>query len=105
MRSTRKLNKTTANLDMSKRILRLKVVTDIVHASGKRCEKVPSFLLTGLVIRKQMHQQKVSFAIVVFRCLWCLHRNSFAIVVFRCFRKTQLAQVVLTEHLKHLKTD
>ena len=42
----------------------------------------------ALAQRRKKHQQQVSFAIVV----------------FRCFRKTQLAQVVFTEHLKHLKT-
>ena len=43
VRGTRKLKKTTADINISKRILRLKVVNDIVHGRRKRHEKVACF--------------------------------------------------------------
>ena len=48
VRGTRKLKKTTANIKISKRVLRLKVVNDIVHRRGKRHEKMACFSFIGL---------------------------------------------------------
>ena len=48
VRGTRKLKETTANINISKRILRLKVVNNIVHARRKRHEKVACFSFIGL---------------------------------------------------------
>ena len=47
VRRTRKLKKTTANINISKRMLRLKVVNDIVHGRRKRHEKVACFSFIG----------------------------------------------------------
>ena len=43
VRGTRKLKETTANINISKRVLQLKVVNDIVHGRGKLDEKVACF--------------------------------------------------------------
>ena len=43
VRGTRKLKQTTANINISKRVLRLKVVNDGVHESRKKHEKVACF--------------------------------------------------------------
>ena len=48
VRGTRKLRKTTANLNISKRVLRLKVVNDIVHGRRKRHEKMACFSFIAL---------------------------------------------------------
>ena len=45
---TRKLRQTTANINISKRVLRLKVVNDIVHGRRKRHEKMACFSFIGL---------------------------------------------------------
>ena len=45
---TRKLKKTTANINISKRVLQWKVVNDIVHGRRKRHEKVSCFSFIGL---------------------------------------------------------
>ena len=43
VRGTRQLKQTTANINISKRLLRLKVVNYIVHGRGKRHEKKACF--------------------------------------------------------------
>ena len=43
VRRTRELKKTTANINISKRVLRLKVVNNIVHERRKRYQKVACF--------------------------------------------------------------
>ena len=43
VRGTRKLKETTADINISKTVLRLKVVNDIVHGRRKRHEKVACF--------------------------------------------------------------
>ena len=48
VRGTRKLKETTANINISKRVLRLKVVNDVVHGRRKRHEKVTCFGFIGL---------------------------------------------------------
>ena len=48
VRGTRKLKKTAADINISKRVLRLKVVNDIVHRRRKRHEKVACFRFIGL---------------------------------------------------------
>ena len=45
---TRKLKKTTANINISERVLRLEVVNDIIHRRGTRHEKVACFSFIGL---------------------------------------------------------
>ena len=45
---TRKLKQTTANIIISKRVRRLTVANDIVHARGRRHEKVACFGFIGL---------------------------------------------------------
>ena len=51
---TRKLNKTTANINISKRVLRLQVVNNIVHGRRNRHEKVGCVAFIGLEVRKEM---------------------------------------------------
>ena len=48
VRATRKLKQTTANINISKRVLRLKVVNNIVHGRRKRPDKVACFGFIGL---------------------------------------------------------
>ena len=48
VRGTRKLKATTSNINMSNRVLRLKVVNDIVHRSMKRPETMAFFSFIGL---------------------------------------------------------
>ena len=48
VRGTRKLKKTTPNINISKRVLRLKVVNDIVHGRRKRHKEVACFGFIGL---------------------------------------------------------
>ena len=54
VRRTKKLKQTTANINISKRVLRLKVVNDIVHRRGKSHEKVASVTSIGLEVLKEM---------------------------------------------------
>ena len=51
---TRKLHETTGNINISNRVLRLKVVNDIVHGRRKSHEKVACFGFIGLKILKEM---------------------------------------------------
>ena len=51
---TRKLEKTTANINISKRVLRLKVVNNIIHGRRKRHKKVACFGFIGLYVLKEM---------------------------------------------------
>ena len=48
VRGTRKLKETTSYINISKRVLRLKVVNDIVHGRRKRDEKMACFSFIGL---------------------------------------------------------
>ena len=48
VRGTTKLKETTANINISERILRLKVVNDVVHRRRKRHEKVAWISYIGL---------------------------------------------------------
>ena len=54
VRRIRKLKETTANIIISKGVLRLKLVNDIVHATRKRHEKVGCFSFMGLWVLKEM---------------------------------------------------
>ena len=45
---TRMLKKTTANINISKRVLRVEVGNYIIHRRGKRCEQMPCFSFIGL---------------------------------------------------------
>ena len=54
VRGTRKLKKMTASIYISKRVLQLKVVNDIVHGRRKRHEKLACFSFIGLQVHKEM---------------------------------------------------
>ena len=54
VRVTRKLQETTANINISQRVLRLQVGQDIVHGRRKRHEKVAYFGFIGLKVRKKI---------------------------------------------------
>ena len=54
VRVTRKLKKKTANINISKRILRLKVVNDIVHGRTKGYGKVACFGFIELKVHKEL---------------------------------------------------
>ena len=54
VRGTRKLRKMPANIDISKRVFRLKLFNDIVHERRKRHEKVTCFGFIGLKVLKEM---------------------------------------------------
>ena len=45
---TRKLRKTTANINISERVLGLEVVNNVIHRRGKRHEKEACFSFIGL---------------------------------------------------------
>ena len=50
----RKLKMKTANINISKRVLRLKVINDIVHGRSKRHEKMACFAFMALKVRKEV---------------------------------------------------
>ena len=54
LKVTKKLKETTAHIHISTRILRLKVVNDIVHGRRKRHEKVVYFCFIVLLVLKEM---------------------------------------------------
>ena len=54
VRGTEKLKEATANINISKRVLRLKVVNDIGHGRGKRHKTVACFGLIALKVVKEM---------------------------------------------------
>ena len=68
VRGTGKLQKTTADINMSQRMLRLKVVNDIVHVRCKHHDKMSYFS----VIISNIHKEMVIWGLIIVTTTCCL---------------------------------